>query len=197
MLLPASTGFGEAVFVTDRFGPEPPTIVVADAVLFAALGSVAEDATAAVFVITVPLATPVFTFTTMVKDPDVAPAIFVSVQVTLPVPPRLGMMQLQPAGALNEIKVVFAGTAVVSVALSAALGPVFVTTCVYVMFAPAATGFGEAASVTDISALDPMMAVSVARSLSRLASLPPLIVAILVTVAGADCRTLTLRAMDG
>src|SRR5437763_2849101 len=117
MLLPASTGFGDAVLVTERFGPVPPTIVVADAVLFAAFGSVAEDATAAVFVITVPFATPVFTFTTMVKDPDVDPAMLVSVQVTLPVPPRLGMMQLQPAGALNEMKVVLAGTAEVSVAL--------------------------------------------------------------------------------
>src|SRR3954447_1834987 len=130
MLLPASTGLGEAVLVTDKFGPVPPTIVVAEAVLFTAFGSMADDATAAVFVMTVPLATPVFTFTTMVKVPEVDPAMLVFVQLTLPVPPRLGMMQLQPAGALKEINVVFAGTTVVSVALSAALGPVFVTTCV-------------------------------------------------------------------
>ena len=65
------------------------------------------------------------------------------------------------------------------------------------MFAPAATGLGDAASVTDISALDPTAAVSVARSFNRFASLPPPIVALFVKVAGADCETATVIVIDG
>ena len=128
MTFPAWTGFGEATFVTERFGPVPPTIVVAVALLFAEFGSVADEATETAFVIAVPFATPVFTFTTIVKVPEVDPAMFVSVQLTLPVPPTIGVMQLHPAGALREMKVVLAGIVVTRVALSAALGPVFVTT---------------------------------------------------------------------
>ncbi len=38
MGFPACTGLGEATFVTDKFGPEVPTIVVTVAVLFEAVG---------------------------------------------------------------------------------------------------------------------------------------------------------------
>ena len=125
------TGLGDALFVT-VICPcvVVPTIVVAEAVLFPALGSVADEATETVFVTAVPFATPVLTFTIMVNVPDVDPAMLVSVQETVPVPPTPGERQLHPAGALSETNVVFAGTAVTSVALSAALGPMFVTTCV-------------------------------------------------------------------
>jgi len=41
MLFPACTGFGEAAFVTERFGPVVPTIVLAVAVLLAVLVSLA------------------------------------------------------------------------------------------------------------------------------------------------------------
>ncbi len=127
MLFPANTGFGVAELVTERFGPVPPTIVEAVAVLFEVFGSVAEDATETESEMTVPLATPVFTLTTIVKFADVDPDMLVLVQVTLPVPPVPGDWHVHPAGALMETKVVFAGTEVVRVALSAALGPASVT----------------------------------------------------------------------
>ena len=53
------------------------------------------------------------------------------------------------------------------------------------MLLPAATGFGEAATPTLRSAVEITWAVSVAVSFARLASPPPLMVAVLVTTAGA------------
>jgi hypothetical protein len=64
MLLPACTGFGDATFVTERFGPDVPTIVVTIAVLFAGIGSRTEELTVAEPVMTVPFAVPLATFTT-------------------------------------------------------------------------------------------------------------------------------------
>jgi hypothetical protein len=127
MLFPTCTGTGDATFVTDRFGPVVPTIVVVVAVLFAELGSLAEDATDAVPVITVPFAVPLFTLTTRVNVPEVKPGMLAFVQTTLPVPPSPGLRQLQPAGAAIDTSVVFVGIAATRVALSAALGPLLVT----------------------------------------------------------------------
>jgi hypothetical protein len=130
MLLPACTGFGDAELVTDKFGPVPPTTVLAVARLLVETGSVADDATDTEFVMTVPLATPVFTLTIIVNVPEVPPAMFVSVQTILPVLPAPGLEQVHPEGAVIETSVVFAGTDVAKVALSPALGPLSVTTCV-------------------------------------------------------------------
>jgi hypothetical protein len=107
-----------------------PTIVLTLAVLLAEFGSLAEELTAAFSVITVPLATPVFTFVISVKVAVVDPAMFKFVQTTFPEVPTLGVMQLHPAGAEMETKDEFAGTVDTKVALSAALGPLLVTTCV-------------------------------------------------------------------
>src|ERR1700722_1014560 len=197
MLAAASTGFGDATFVTVKFGPLVPTTVVTVAVLFEEIGSTAEDATDTFPVITVPFVVPLLTFTTSVNVPAVKASMFTFVQTTLPVPPTPGLKQVHPPGAAIETKVVFAGMIATTVALSAALGPLLVTTCVYVMFAPPATGLGEPASVTAISALEPTLAVSVARSLSRFASPPPPTVAVLVTVAGAVGSTLTFSVIGG
>ena len=127
MLLPACTGFGEAVLVTDRFGPDPPTIVVTVAVLFAGTVSWTDELTVAVPVITVPFVVPVATFTTKVNADGVFAAKFAFVQTIFPVPPTLGVRQLQPTGAAIDVKVVLLGTGSTSVALSAALGPLSVT----------------------------------------------------------------------
>src|SRR6266852_5332702 len=167
MGLPASTGLGEATLETSRFGAVVPTTVVAVAVLFEELGSLAEELTEAVSEITVPLAVPAFTFTTRVKVPAVEPGMFELLHTTLPVPPTAGAIQLQPAGEAIETNVAFAGTLATRVALSAALGPLLVTICVYVMLLPAATGFGDPAFVTLKSALDTTFAISVALSLAR------------------------------
>src|SRR5579863_740574 len=131
MFVPACTGFGNATFVTVS---SPcvvvPTTVLTVAVLFAEFGSVTAELTVAFCVITVPPATPLFTFITSVNVPDVEPAIFELVQTTFAGPGVPGVMHDHPAGAIIDVKAVFAGTVSTRVALSAALGPLFVTTCV-------------------------------------------------------------------
>ena len=102
----------------------------AEAVLLLEFGSLTDELTVAVSVITVPLAVPAFTFTTIEKVAAVLPTMLRLVHTTLPVPPTPGVVQVQPAGADIERKVVFAGTASTNVALSAALGPLLVTSCV-------------------------------------------------------------------
>ena len=121
---------GEATFVTVKSGAVVPTTVVAVALLLAEFGSAAEEPTAAVSVMTVPFAVPAFTFTTKLKVAELSPAMFTLLQTTLPVPPTGGVRQLHPAGTAMDTNVVFAGTVATMVALSAALGPLLVTTCV-------------------------------------------------------------------
>ena len=131
MLLPAATGFGDATFVTvsSPFAVTPTTVFTV-AVLLGMFGSLAEELTVAVCVITVPLAVPGFTFITSVNVPAVEPAMFELVHTTVAGPGVPGVMQDHPAGATIDAKAVFAGTVSTSVALSAALGPLLVTTCV-------------------------------------------------------------------
>src|SRR6202042_2425182 len=103
MLLPTATPFGEAALVTDNSAPAAvPTRVEAEAVLLAEFGSLTDELTVAVSVITVPLAVPEFTFVTSEKVAAVLPAIFKSVQTTFPVLPTGGVVQVQPAGAAME-----------------------------------------------------------------------------------------------
>src|SRR5208282_4959890 len=130
MLLPACTGLGAAVFVTVKFGPVVPTTVVTLAVLFAEFGSGADELTATEPVISVPLGVALPTFTTRVNVPEVDADISTLVHTTLPVLPTPGAVQLHPAGAAIDTKVVLVGIGATSVALSAALGPLLVTTCV-------------------------------------------------------------------
>ncbi len=174
-----------------------PTLVTTVALLLAMIGSITDELTTAVLLIVVPFATPVFTLTTNVKLLEDNPARFTSVHTTLPALPTLGTWQLQPAGVVSETKVVFVGADTTIVALSAALGPLSVATTVYVMLLPLATGFGDAASVTAISALETTFATSVDVSFSRFASPPPEIAAMLVNVAGADCETRAFKVIAG
>jgi hypothetical protein len=146
---------------------------------------------------TVPFAVPAFTFTIRVNVAVVNPNISTLLQTTLPVPPPAGVTQLHPAGAANPTNVVFTGITVTNVALSAALGPLFVSTCVYVRLLPAATGFGDALLVTLKSAVETTLAMSVAVSFKRFASPPPPTTAVLTTVDGADCETLAFSVIDG
>src|SRR5215472_16564694 len=121
MLLPACTGLGDATFVTERFGPEVPTIVVTIAVLLAGIESRTEELTVAEPVITVPFVVPFATFTTYVNVAELSPAMFEFVQTELP--PPFPMRQLHPAGGVSETKVVLFGIGKTRVVLSAALGP--------------------------------------------------------------------------
>jgi len=88
--LPAWTGLGEATLVTDKFGPDVPTIVVTVAVLLEAIGSMTDELTADVPLIAVPFATPLFTFTTIVKLLEDRPARFTFEQTTVPKLPTMG-----------------------------------------------------------------------------------------------------------
>ena len=183
MLFPACTGLGDATFVTERFGPEVPTIVVTTAVLLAGIGSRTEELTVADPVITVPFGVPLATFTTRVNVAELSPGMLALVQTELlPFPAR----QLQPAGGVSETNVVLFGSGNARVALSPALGPLLLTTTVYVIVPFVATGLGEPTSVTDRSALEITVATSVEVSFSGVTSPPPLTVAVFVRVAGAD-----------
>jgi hypothetical protein len=107
MLLPATTGFGAAAFVTvSSAAAVVPTTVEAEAVLFAEFGSLADELTDAVSVITVPLAVPVFTFVTSEKVAAVPPFSVRSVQTMFPAAPTAGVAQAQPGGDAIETKVV-------------------------------------------------------------------------------------------
>src|SRR5258708_7875194 len=130
MLLPACTGFGDATFDTVRSGAVVPTTVLTVAVLLEEFGSAAEELADTESATIVPFAVPAFTFTTSVNVTAIEPAMFEFVQTTFPVLPTAGPRQLHPAGAAIDTNVVFVGTGATTVALSAALGPLFVTTCV-------------------------------------------------------------------
>ena len=65
------------------------------------------------------------------------------------------------------------------------------------MLLPAATGSGEAMLVTARSALETTVATSVAVSLAKLISPPPLTTAVLVSVEGAVCRIFAITVIEG
>ncbi len=98
------------------------TVVVAVEELFVPFGSDVVLATDATLVIVEPLA-PELTCTTNVKVGDAAAAKLALVLVTVPVPPTGGVVDVHPAGAVNETKVVLAGTVSVTATFCASLGP--------------------------------------------------------------------------
>ena len=66
-------------------------------------------------------------FTTTMIAAELPLAMLGVVQVTFPVPPIAGVVQVQPAGAETEAKVVLAGTASVKFTVVATAGPLLVT----------------------------------------------------------------------
>jgi len=118
------------------------TTSFAVALLFAELGSLVEELTLAVWL----TVAPEFTFTTNVKLAGEEGARAPIVQVRVPT------LQVHPAGPVKDWAVVLAGSVSVSVILLAVLGPLLVTTCVYVMLLFTWTGTGLAEFVTDRSA---------------------------------------------
>jgi hypothetical protein len=145
MLLPAFTGLGLALFVTAKSAWVALATPIFDvAVLFAVFVSCDVVASVAVSVMTVPAVVPAVTFTTTGKVLVEPGATLGFVQLIDPT-----VVQVHPAGTgLNETKVVFAGIASVNVAEAQLLGPLFVTTWVYVMLLPAVTGLGLPLLVT-------------------------------------------------
>src|SRR6266550_1031280 len=125
MFAPARTGSGESLMATERSGSAAlVTVVVSVAVLFVGFESVVLEAISAMLVIVVSFAA-AFTLTTSLKLAPVPPASVAMVQVTVPVPPNGGTVQVKvaPVFWVNETKVVPAGTASVSVTPWASLGP--------------------------------------------------------------------------
>src|SRR5262249_21406292 len=126
MLLPAITGSGESVLVTDKSACVL-TVVVAVAVLLAVFGSELVGAAVAELVMVAPLAVLGLTFTTM-GNTAVSPLRTDAFEkTTLPVPPTAGELVDQPVPGVTtaDTNVVFAGTASVTVTLVALPGPLF------------------------------------------------------------------------
>ena len=103
------------------------TVVVAVALLLAGVGSVVEELTVAVLEMTVPLAVVESTFTTMVKLALSPLPIVAFVHVTVPLAPTAGVVQVQPAAALSETKVVCSGSGSVTLTELACEGPPLLT----------------------------------------------------------------------
>src|SRR2546421_212453 len=117
-----STGLGESVWVTER-SAIGPTVVVSVSLLFVALGSAVVELTVAVLLITVPAGTASLTLTTNVRPRPELAGSEENVQVTVPVPPGAGVVQLVLPKFSKETKVVPTGIMSVSVTPWASLGP--------------------------------------------------------------------------
>ena len=96
--------------------------------LLAELGSLVVEETEefAVIEATVTLAA---RFTTTMMFADAPKAKVGSLQVTFPVPPTAGAVQVQPVGTETETNVVLLGTASRKLTAEAGPGPLFVTVC--------------------------------------------------------------------
>src|SRR6476660_508812 len=151
MLSPGLTGSTASVLVTERSAAALTVVVSVDVLLPAVVSVVLE--TVAVLVSVVPFGVDGLTWTTSTNVCGPLPAGSVPrVLLTVPVPPTVGVVLLQPGGAVNETNVVPPGSASASDTVCASLGPALLTTIVYVRSLPAATGSGESSFVTETSA---------------------------------------------
>src|SRR5256885_13673606 len=103
MLLPAVTGSGESVLVTERSAEGALTWVVSVSLLLAGLGSIVVVVTAAVLVIAVPGGTDALTSTTSVNLASGQTAKLALVHLTMPVPPTAGFVPVK-AGPQVSVK---------------------------------------------------------------------------------------------
>src|SRR5438093_701212 len=148
---PGRTGSGESLLAIAR-SASARTVVVAVAVLLARLGSKVVELTVAVLAIVLPSGAAGLTWTTRVNV-AVAPLASVAVvQLTVPVKPAAGVVQVQPAGVGIDWKVVSGGSRSFIVTLAAAFGPALLTAMVYVRVPPGRTGSGESLLVIARSA---------------------------------------------
>jgi hypothetical protein len=113
--------------------PDCATVVWTIAELLFRFGSLVPDAALITSLMTVPVATPVFTATVTVNVVEPAFAMSGFVQEMVPVPPTLGTVgQVHPElpGKFKDWKVVFVGIVSLNVAFKASSGPLLVTVCV-------------------------------------------------------------------
>ena len=125
---PTITDLGGATVVTCRSATGisvVATVVVAPAELLEAFGSAVEDETEAVSAIVAAGDATSSTRTTRVNVATAADSSVVAAAEIVPVLPAAGVVAVQPAGAVNETNVVFAGTSSVSETSWAASGPAF------------------------------------------------------------------------
>src|SRR5258708_6906404 len=110
MLLPAVTDAGP-VLLTER-SAEAPTSAVPGAVLLLGFGSGVDEDTDAAFMIVVPFCTFAPTLTTIAKEAEPPFASVAIEQLTVPVPPPGGFMQVNagPTVCISDTKVVPAGS---------------------------------------------------------------------------------------
>src|SRR5579863_2702083 len=120
MLLPASTGTGLGVFVTER-SAEFPTGTFAVALLLPLFGSLVVDETESVWAMIVPALTVLLTVTTKLKF--AVPVAIAVVSVHL----RVARTHVHPAGPVRDTAVVLAGSVSVNTGAAADAGPAFVT----------------------------------------------------------------------
>ena len=121
MVPPAATGFGVPLFDTAKSQATTTGVVV---VVVLTVEFVEESVDVAVIEATVTVGA-TLTATRIVTD--VLAAKLGSVQVTFPVPPTAGVVQVHPAGADTDANVEFAGTASWKLTPVAAAGPLLVT----------------------------------------------------------------------
>src|SRR5438309_407498 len=93
-LLPAVTGSTSSALVAER-SAAVLTSVFSVSLLFPGQGSLVELATVTVFLIVVPLAVFAFTFTTSVNVAVLPEASVAVLQLTVPVPPTDGLLQVK------------------------------------------------------------------------------------------------------
>jgi hypothetical protein len=168
---------GAVVLVIERSDIAAATVVVAVAELLAALGSGVPELIVAVFVIVEPTGAPELTCTTSVNIADDAAMRVGVVAITVPLPPTAGALTVQPAGAVNDTNVVFAGVTSVSETAVASLGPLFVAVSEYDRLVPTVTTPGavlvsarSALGVTVVEAVEELFAAFVSKlSLETLA----------------------------
>src|SRR5438067_1379997 len=103
------------------------TVVVAAAALLAGSGSKVAELTVAVLEMTVPSGAAGLTWTARVKVAVAPLAIDAVVQLTVPVDPAAGVVQVEPRGVGMEWKVVSAGSASFIATLAAVFGPALLT----------------------------------------------------------------------
>jgi len=130
-VVPAVTVGAEATLLRMRSAEVATlTVVMAVAELFARFGSEVPETILATSTICVPLGVVAPTVTATVKVPFVPAAKTGFVQLMFPVAPTAGVVQVQPAAATMELKVVFAGIVSLKTAFTASNAPPFVTGCV-------------------------------------------------------------------
>lgn len=123
--MPARTGTGAAVFVTDR-SAEVETYVVTVELLLPEFESLVVELTVLVSLSVVPDAVVVGTLTTKVK----AVVVVFAARFAPSVHVRVASVQVHPAGPVSETAVVPVGNVSTTFGVVAEAGPAFVTVCV-------------------------------------------------------------------